>query len=88
MRRDTDGTLLLRAADMPSLRLKTPARGAVMVNGERYYRMGPENGAVAVFDEATQTVQLTLPAQGVHDDASGIPGRGCAAGRSRRPALS
>ena len=63
VRRDTDGTLLLRADDMPGLRLETPARGVVMVNGERYYRMGAENGAVAIFDEATQSVQLTLPAK-------------------------
>ena len=63
VRRDSDGTLLLRAADVASLRLRTPARGAVMVNGERYYRMGAENAAVAIFDEATQSVQLTLPAK-------------------------
>ena len=63
VRRDTDGTLLLRAADLPQLRLRKPARGAVMVNGERYYRMGAENSAVAIFDEATQSVQLTLPAK-------------------------
>lgn len=63
VRRDVDGTLLLRAADLPALRLRAPARGAVQVNGERYYRLGPEFGAVVAFDEATQSGQVTLPPQ-------------------------
>jgi outer membrane usher protein len=62
VRRDTDGTLLLRAADLADLRLRPPTTGAVMVNGERYYRMGVDNAAVASFDDATQTFELTLPA--------------------------
>ena len=62
VRRDVDGTLLLRAADLPGLRLKTPSRGARLVNGERYYRLGPEMGAVVVFDKSTLTGQVTLPA--------------------------
>ncbi len=61
VRRDVDGTLLLRAADLPALRLKTPSRGARLVNGERYYRLGPEMGAVVDFDEATMTGRVTLP---------------------------
>lgn len=61
VRRDVEGTLLLRAADLAPLRLRTPARGAVQVNGERYYRLGAEVGAVVVFDEATQAAHVTLP---------------------------
>lgn len=63
VRRDVDGTLLLRAADLPALRLRAPARGAMQVNGERYYRLGPEFGAVVIFDETTQSGQVTLPPQ-------------------------
>ena len=63
VRRDVDGTLLLRAADLAGLRLKSPSRGARLVNGERYYRLGPEMGAVVAFDESTMTGQVTLPAQ-------------------------
>lgn len=63
VRRDVDGTLLLRAADLPGLRLKTPARGAMQVNGERYYRLGPEMDAVVAFDESAMTGRVTLPAK-------------------------
>jgi outer membrane usher protein len=63
VRRDADGTLLLREEDLAGLRLRTPARGAVQVNGERYYRLGPDMGALVVFDEATQSGQVTLPPQ-------------------------
>jgi len=38
--RDTDGTLLVRAADLAQLRLKKPARGVLTVDGERYVRLG------------------------------------------------
>jgi outer membrane usher protein len=63
VRRDVDGTLLLRADDLTGLRLKTPARGAMQVNGERYYRLGPEMGAVVDFDASTMTGRVTLPAK-------------------------
>jgi outer membrane usher protein len=61
VRRDKDGTLLVRAADLAALRLRTPARGAVLINGERHYRLGREIGALVVFDEGTQSGQVTLP---------------------------
>jgi outer membrane usher protein len=61
VRRDRDGTLLLREGDLAVLRLRTPERGAILVNGERYYRLGPEMDARLVFDEGTQSGQLTLP---------------------------
>jgi outer membrane usher protein len=63
VRRDVDGTLLIRAADLEILRLKTPLRGAVQVNGERYYRLGPEMGAVVALDDATMQARVTVPAQ-------------------------
>ncbi|MGB7904304.1 MAG: fimbria/pilus outer membrane usher protein [Steroidobacteraceae bacterium] len=63
VRRDVDGTLLISAADLATLRLKTPLRGAVQVNGERYYRLGPEMGAVVALDDATMKAQVTVPAQ-------------------------
>ncbi len=61
VRRDADGTLLLRAADLATLRLKKPARGALLVNGERYYRLGTEMGARVSFDATTQHADVTLP---------------------------
>lgn len=61
VRRDADGALLVRAADLPLLRLKPPPGGLVRVDGEHYVRLGPERGATTVFDDATQTVHLTLP---------------------------
>lgn len=61
VRRDSDGTLLVKATDLPRLRLKNPRRGAVVVNGEPYFRIGKEIGALVAFDEATQSVTVTLP---------------------------
>jgi outer membrane usher protein len=63
VRRDVDGTLLVHAADLETLRLRTPTRGAVQVNGERYYRLGPEMGAVVTLDDATMKALVTVPAQ-------------------------
>jgi outer membrane usher protein len=61
VRRDADGTLLVRAADLAALRLRTPTRGAVNVNGERYYRLGPEMEAAVSFDPATMSGSVVLP---------------------------
>ena len=63
VRRDSDGTLLVKDADLKVLRLKTPLVGAMLVNGQRYYRIGAENGATVTFDDATQSVDLSLPPQ-------------------------
>jgi len=71
VRRDTDGTLLLSAADLKELRIKAPARGVVQVNGQRYYRIGAELGAQVRFDDATQSVALLLPAQAFTGTRSG-----------------
>lgn len=61
VRRDTDGTLLLSTADLKQLRLKTPRRGMVQLNGTRYYRIGTEIGAQVRFDESRQSVAVQLP---------------------------
>jgi outer membrane usher protein len=61
VRRDTDGTLLVRAEDLAQLRIKTPMRGIVVVDGERHVRLGAELGARVEFDEASQSVRITLP---------------------------
>jgi outer membrane usher protein len=52
VRRDADGTLLVRADDLKALRVKTPPRGAMTVNGQLYYRIGSEIGANVSFVEA------------------------------------
>lgn len=61
VRRDADGMLLLQAADLATLRLTRPAHGVMLVNGERYYRLGPEMGARVNFDATTQHADVTLP---------------------------
>ena len=58
VRRDSDGTLLVKASDLKALRLRTPPVGAMMVNGQRYYRIGREIGATVTFDEATQSAPM------------------------------
>jgi len=61
VRRDTDGTLLVRTADLSQLRIKEPTRGIVVIDGERHVRLGPEIGAQVEFDDTTQTARITLP---------------------------
>jgi outer membrane usher protein len=61
VRRDTDGTLLVRAEDLAQLRIRTPLRGIVVIDGERHVRLGAEIGARVEFDEVTQSVRVTLP---------------------------
>ena len=61
VRRDADGALLLRAEDLPPLRLRTPSGAPHLIDGEPHYRFGPEAGAIVVFEEATQSLRMTLP---------------------------
>ena len=61
VRRDGDGALLLRADDLPQLRIRTPSRGLMLVDGERYFRFAHDTGAEVVFDDATQSVRMALP---------------------------
>src|SRR5512145_1263248 len=61
VRRDAEGALLIKASDLATLRLLTPADGGVLVDGELYYRIGSEPGVQLTFDPATQTAALALP---------------------------
>lgn len=61
VRRDSTGALLIRGSDLSQLRLRTPSVSSVTIEGERYYRFDASIGAQVVFDDVTQTVQLTLP---------------------------
>jgi outer membrane usher protein len=63
VRRDSDGALLVKAGDLKTLRLKTPLSGGMLVNGQRYYRIGKEIGATVSFDDASQSVDINLPPQ-------------------------
>jgi outer membrane usher protein len=62
VRRDRDGTLLVRALDLPLLRLRTPSDSSIEIDGETYVRIGPEWDATVAFDEAAQMVHVQLPA--------------------------
>lgn len=61
VRRDAEGDLLIREADLSKLRLRPPSTEAVVIDGQRYYRFDAATGAQVTFDDATQSVQLTLP---------------------------
>ena len=61
VRRDLDGTLLIKADDLPQLRLRTPSRGLTTVDGEPYLRLDAGIGARVAFDDATQSARVTLP---------------------------
>jgi len=78
VRRGLDGTLLVRAEDLAALRLQAPTQGAVLVGGESYYRIGPEIGAQVRLDEATQSIDLDLPAHAFVPSLSRFAGRGTA----------
>ena len=61
VRRDVDGKLLIKTEDLPQLRLQTPSRSLVTVDGEHYLRLDAEIGATVAFDDATQSARVTLP---------------------------
>jgi outer membrane usher protein len=61
VRRDAEGSLLLRTADLAVLRLRMPSQGLMTIDGERYVRLGADTGAAVTFDEAAQAVEVTLP---------------------------
>ena len=61
VRRDAGGALLIRADDLPLLRLKTPSRELTLIEGERYVRFDADAGAQIAFDDATQTARVRLP---------------------------
>jgi outer membrane usher protein len=61
VRRDLDGTLLIKADDLPQLRLRTPSRGLTTIDGERHLRLDAAIGASVEFDDTTQSARVTLP---------------------------
>lgn len=61
VRRDFDGALLIRLADLPALRLRTPERGIVTVAGEQYVRIDEALGASVTFDDTRQSASIQLP---------------------------
>jgi len=61
VRRDLDGTLLVRSEDLPQLRLRTPSGGLTTIDGERHLRLDAAIGARVEFDDATQSARVTLP---------------------------
>jgi outer membrane usher protein len=62
VRRDADGALLVRTEDFQNLRLKPPQEATVVVDGVAYFRLGAAMGADVSFDGATQSAEVTLPA--------------------------
>lgn len=73
VRRDTDGTLLVRADDLARLRIRSPSKGIVVVDGERHVRLGSEMGARVEFDATTQIADVTLPASAFVATRSSVP---------------
>jgi outer membrane usher protein len=57
--RDSAGGLFLTESGLARLRLRTPASGAVVIDGQRYYRL--DGASDVMIDEATQSIRLTLP---------------------------
>ena len=62
VRRDTGGALLVRAEDFDDLRLKPPQLATIVVDGAAYFRIDAAMGADVRFNGATQSVDVTLPA--------------------------
>jgi outer membrane usher protein len=63
VRRDSAGTLLVRGDDLARLRLRLPDSARVDIDGVKYLRLGPGQGAAVNFDPATLVVEVTLPPQ-------------------------
>lgn len=63
VRRDRDGTLLLRADDFASSRLRKPANPGISIDGVEYHRLDASIGAEVRFDAATQHADVVLPPQ-------------------------
>jgi outer membrane usher protein len=75
VRRDLDGALLLRQADLVQLRLNTPSGPPLSLDGEPWYRIDPAMGAEVRFDQSTQTVSLTLPPSAFSATRTGAGGQ-------------
>jgi len=73
VRRDADGALLLRAEDFAGLRLRPPQVPTVLVDGIAYFRVDASMGADVRFDAATQSADLTLPADAFVPTVAALP---------------
>ena len=73
VRRDASGALLLRAEDLAELRLRPPQVATVLVDGIAYFRVDASMGADVRFDGATQSVDLTLPADAFVPTVTALP---------------
>ena len=62
VRRDAGGVLLGRTEDFQALRLRPPQEATVIIDGVAYFRVGATIGADVRFDAATQSADVTLPA--------------------------
>jgi outer membrane usher protein len=74
VRRDADGALLIRASDLPQLRIRTPAEPPLVIEGVEYYRVSADTGANLSFDAAHQSASLTLPASAFQPTRTGANG--------------
>jgi outer membrane usher protein len=75
VRRDATGALLIHEADLARLRLQALPGAAVVIDGERYYRIDADARTEVAVDTATQTLRLTLPASTfveTHTDVSAV----------------
>jgi outer membrane usher protein len=73
VRRDAGGALLLRAEDFAALRLQPPQVATVLVDGTAYFRVDASMGADVRFDAATQSADLTLPADAFVPTVTALP---------------
>src|SRR5215831_14547865 len=60
--RDAGNNIWLDEDDFARLRLRTPDRDPLIVDGVRHFRLQAVAGVSIVIDEATQRVVLTVPA--------------------------
>ncbi len=60
--REGNDVLLVRVSDLPQLRLIPPTGGTLEIDGERYARFTPRPGVTVAFDDASQSVDLHVPA--------------------------
>ena len=73
VRRDAAGALFLRAEDFAALRLRPPQVATVLVDGIAYFRIDASMGADVRFDDATQSVDIALPADAFVPTVTAVP---------------
>jgi outer membrane usher protein len=73
VRRDANGALLVRTEDFQGLRLKPPQEATVVVDGVAYFRLAEAMGALVHFDGATQSADVTVPADAFMPTVTKLP---------------